>query len=100
MLNKLKKLILADFKNIFLYYRRFIPVIILLLVIFVLPVFFPVYSHSSYLKTGVQPYKYSTLISISLVSLIPMLFGLAYGNTLLHKERLLNQHLRKHQEET
>lgn len=89
MFSKLKNAIIGDMKIISSNYWPFIPVAILLLVIFILPAFFPVLSHSAYLKYGVQPEKYFTLISITLVSLIPMLCGLAYGNTLLRKERLV-----------
>ena len=89
MFSKLKNAIIGDMKIISSNYWPFIPVAILLLVIFILPAFFPVLSHSAYLKYGVQPEKYFTLISITLVSLIPMLCGLAYGNALLRKERLI-----------
>jgi hypothetical protein len=88
MFSKLKSAINEDMKIISSNYRFYIPITILFLVIFLLPAFFPVHSHSAYLKSGVQPEKYITLISITLVSLVPMLCGLTYGNVLLYKEVL------------
>jgi hypothetical protein len=82
MYSKLKSAITGDLKIISSNYRPFIPVTILLLVIFLLSPFLPVHSHSSYLKYGVQPDKYFSLISITLVSMVPMLCGLAYGSSL------------------
>ena len=89
MYSKLKIAITGDMKIISSNYRPFIPVAILLLVIFLLPAFCPVISHSEYLKHGIEPDKYFTLISITLVSMVPMLFGLAFGRTLLRKNRLV-----------
>jgi len=53
-----------------------------------LPVFSPAVSHSTYLKYGIPPDKYYTLISITLVSLVPMLCGLTYGSSLSRKKSL------------
>ncbi len=89
MSSKLKSAKTGEMKFISSNYRPFIPVAILLFVILILPVFFPVISHSAYLKNGIQPDKYFTLISITLVSLVPMLCGLAFGNSLSRKERLV-----------
>jgi membrane-associated HD superfamily phosphohydrolase len=89
MFSKLKSAITGDMKIISSNYRPFVPVAILLLVIFLLPVFFPVLSHSAYINYGMRPDKYLTLISVTLVSLIPILFGIAYGNSLYRKERLV-----------
>jgi hypothetical protein len=85
MSSKFKSAITGDMKIISSNYRPFIPVTLLLLVIFLLPAFLPVLSHSSYLKTGAQPAKYLTLISITLVSMVPVLCGLAYGKSLSSK---------------
>jgi hypothetical protein len=87
MSSKLKSAITWDMRIISSNYRPFIPVAILLLVIIILPVFFPVLSHSEYLKHRIEPDKYFTLISITLVSMVPMLAGLAYGRAMLQKER-------------
>jgi hypothetical protein len=66
-------------KFISLNYRTLIAMFVLIVVIILLPVCFPSVSHSVYLKTGVQPAKYYTLISVTIVSLIPLLTGIAYG---------------------
>jgi hypothetical protein len=64
---------------IFLNYRLLIALLILIVIIVLMPVCFPSVSHSVYMKTGVQPAKYYTLISLTLVALIPVLIGIAYG---------------------
>ena len=89
MFSKIKSAITGDMKIISSNYRPVIPIAILFLVIFLLPAFFPVLSHSAYLNYGLQPDKYYTLISVTLVSLIPMLCGIAYGNSIYRKEKLV-----------
>jgi membrane-associated HD superfamily phosphohydrolase len=89
MFSKLKSAITGDMKIISSNYRPFIPVAILLLVIFILPAFFPVLSRSAYTYYGMHPDKYYTLISVTLVSLIPMLCGIAFGTSLYRKESLI-----------
>jgi hypothetical protein len=79
MLIKFKNLILADIKTIFLNYRFLISVAVLFLFIFLLPVCFASVSHSAYIKSGVQPDKFYTLGSITLVALIPVLTGIIFG---------------------
>ena len=89
MSGKLLNAITGDLKIISSNFRPFIPVAVLLLVIFLLPAFCPVISHSEYLKHRIEPDKYFTLVSITLVSMVPMLLGLAFGKALFRKERLV-----------
>ena len=89
MYRKLLSAITGNMKFISSNYRLFIPVAVLLLVIFLLPAFYPVISHSEYLKHRIEPDKYFTLVSITLVSMVPMLLGLAFGKALFRKERLV-----------
>jgi hypothetical protein len=86
MLRKYKSAIIADMKLIFLNYRFLIALFVLIVIIVLLPVCFPAVSHSVYLKTGVQPEKYYTLISITLVTLIPVLLGILWGRLTANKK--------------
>jgi hypothetical protein len=79
MWGKFKSALISDMKLIFLNYRLLIPLFILVVVIVLLPVCLPAVSHSVYLKTGIQPAKYYTLISVTLVSLLPVLTGIVFG---------------------
>jgi membrane-associated HD superfamily phosphohydrolase len=90
MPSKLKRAITGDMKIISSNYRPLIPVAILLLIIFLLPAFFPVLSHSAYTNYGMNPDKYYTLISVTLVSLIPLLSGIGYGNSTYRKEKIID----------
>lgn len=88
MLTKFKSTFIADIKIISLNYRLLIALFILLVIIILFPVCFPAVSHSVYLKTGVQPAKYYTLLSITLVALIPVLTAIAYGKLMSDKKPL------------
>jgi hypothetical protein len=88
MWGNFKSTILEDIKSISLNYRLLIAMCILIVIIILMPVCFPAVSHSIYLKTGVQPAKYYTLISVTLVSLIPVLTGIAYGRIITDKTPL------------
>jgi hypothetical protein len=88
MLGKFKSAIIADIKLIYLDYRLLIPLFILILIIILLPFCFPVVSHSVYLRTSVQPAKFYTLISVTLVSLMPVLIGIAFGRLMTGKAPL------------
>lgn len=85
MLGRFKSAIISDMKLIFLNYRLLIALLFLIVIIVLLPVCFPSVSHSVYMKTGVQPAKYYTLISVTLVSLIPVLTGIAFGRLVADK---------------
>jgi membrane-associated HD superfamily phosphohydrolase len=88
MWGNLKSTILEDLKLISLNYRLLIALASLFVIIILLPLFFPAVSHSVYLNTGLQPAKYYTLISITIVSLIPVLTGIAYGRIVTGKTPL------------
>jgi hypothetical protein len=79
MWSKLKSTFFEDLKIISLNHRLLIALSILVLIVIILPVCFPAVSHSAYLKTGVQPAKNYTLISLTLIALIPVIIGIAYG---------------------
>jgi hypothetical protein len=79
MWGKFKSTFLADLKAISLNRWLLIAFSILILIVIILPVCSPAVSHSIYMKTGVQPAKYNTLISLTLIALIPVIIGIAYG---------------------
>jgi hypothetical protein len=82
MWGKLKSTFLADLKNIFLNNRLLIILSILVLIVILLPVCFSSVSHTVYLKTGLQPEKFYTIVSLSVLALIPVLVGIAYGRVI------------------
>ena len=85
MLSKFKSAFFTDLKAISLNKRILIPLCILILVIILIPFCIHVVTHHEYLYHGVQPAKFYTLISITLVALIPVLTSIAYGNLLSDK---------------
>jgi hypothetical protein len=85
MLRKFKSAIIADLKLISLNYRILIPLCIIFLINILIPFFLHVVTHHEYLYHGVQPAKYYTLISITLVTLIPVLTGIAWGRLMAEK---------------
>jgi hypothetical protein len=79
MWSKFKNAFLTDIKTISLNYRILIVPAILFLIIIFLPVCIHVPSHSEYMKYGLKPDKYYTLVSITLIALIPVLTGIVFG---------------------
>ena len=88
MLSKFINTFLADLKTIYLNYRILIPLCVLFLIIILIPFCFHVVTHHEYLYHHVQPAKYYRLISITLVALIPVLTGIAYGKLMTDKTHL------------
>ena len=80
MWKKFKEQIFADLKIISLNYRFLISLGVLFLLIILILVCLPLVTHSDYLKYGLQPTKYYSLVSISLVALIPVFAGIVFGS--------------------
>jgi hypothetical protein len=85
MLNKFKSTFLEDLKTISLNYSIIIPLCVIFLISIIIPFCLHVVTHHEYLYHGVQPAKYYTLISVTLVSLIPVLNGIAFGRLVSDK---------------
>jgi hypothetical protein len=82
MLSKFISTLLADLKTISHNYRILVPLCIIILINILIPFCIHVVTHHEYLYHGTQPEKYYTLISITLVSIIPVLIGTGYGKIL------------------
>jgi|WetSurMetagenome_2_1015567.scaffolds.fasta_scaffold05538_4 accessory gene regulator protein AgrB len=79
MWKKFKDQILTDLKIISLNYSLLIfPGVLFLLIIIILACL-PVVTHYEYLRLGLQPTKFHSLVSISLVALIPVFTGIMFG---------------------
>jgi hypothetical protein len=79
MWKKFKDQILTDLKIISLNYSLLIfPGVLFLLIIIILACL-PVITHYEYLRFGLQPTKFHSLVSISLVTLIPVFTGIMFG---------------------
>jgi hypothetical protein len=85
MLNKFKSTFLEDLKTISLNYSIIIPLCVIFLISIIIPFCLHVVTHHEYLYHGEQPAKYYTLISITLVTLIPVLTGIAWGRLMAEK---------------
>ncbi len=79
MWSRFKNAFSADIKSISLNYRILIVPSVLFLIIILLPLCIHAPSHSEYMKYGLQPDKYYTLVSITLIALIPVLTGIVFG---------------------
>lgn len=82
MWSRLKSTFFADIKTIFLNHRLLIAFSILVLIVILMPVCFPVVSHSLFLETGIHPAKFYTLVSFTVLTLIPVVVGIAYGRVI------------------
>ena len=85
MWGRLKSSFIADMKVIS--HDRMLVLLSLtpLLLIILLKLVFPVFSHLVITKSGFLLEKYYTLIAITFVSIIPMLYGMVYAFVLLYE---------------
>jgi fluoroquinolone transport system permease protein len=88
MCGRLKSSVIADIKIIS--HDRMLILLSLtpLLLIILLKLVFPVFSHLVITKSGFLLEKYYSLIAITIVSIIPMLYGMVYAFVLLRENEL------------
>jgi hypothetical protein len=79
MWKKFKDQILTDLKIISLNYSFLISLGVLFLLIIIIRACLPLVTHYEYLRFGLQPTKFHSLVSISLVALIPVFTGIMFG---------------------
>ena len=85
MCNIFRSLILADIKVIFYNSKLLISCMILLSVIILLTLFYPEISDYIFSNYGILTDNYYPLTALTLIALIPMLFGILYGFILLNE---------------
>ena len=88
MWSRFKSSVIADMKIISHDAMLLVASLIPLLLIVFLKLFFPIFSHFIFLKSGFLLDKYYSLTAITLVSLIPVFLGIVYAFILLDENNL------------